>query len=214
MPNGPETGPEPEDVTEEEKKEPTLEEQTEIYAEMFGADAGKILEQARSLQAEMSEKEKKELTMLIFAPKRFSLKEAWKFVKSNQTLEHLTNMGEVVTKGETEKAVVAFARFSQEPDEDSLGKNAKSAIDWEKTDQEFMSPRLRIIAGELYRRVTGKQLDEKNPTMSPGSRVPVGRVPVLFNQSGLVVLSAGDPDPEHLLRYVGVRRVVSKELES
>lgn len=151
---------------ETEKKEPTLEEQAAIYAEMFGVDQAKILEAAHSLQAEMSEDDKKELTMLVYAPEKFDAAAAWEMVKKNNPTYEGINPREIRIRGigiqrESEKAVVAFARYSQEADEDSLGKQAKSALGWEKTNQKFMSPKLRMIAGELYRRVEGKQMDGK-----------------------------------------------------
>lgn len=203
-------------MKEEEKKEPVLEEQAGIYAEMFGVDAREILEAAQSLQTEMSEDERKEFTMLIYGPKGTTVGSAWAMVeKENPTRQKHKlvysgdKISEIKTEGETDKAFIAFARYSQEPDEDSLGEKAKSASDWEETGQKFMSPKLRMIAGEMYRRAEGRQLDEKYKTVFPGSRMWSGYVPMFDSYAGTV--SSGAMTPEYRSPQMGVRRVVSKE---
>ena len=203
---------EPREVAEAEKGEPTLEQQAQVYSEMFGVDSAKILELAQSLQAEMSEQERKELTMLIYLPEGVTTKDAWDKVKSENPTWQSIEPEEITTEGETpQRAIVAFSRYSQEPDEDSLGEHAKSAKEWEKIDQKFMSPRLRMIAGEYYRRAEGKQLDEKNATISPGSRSAHGDVPSLYFNPNSGEVSLYGYDPGSRVPDLGVRRVVSKE---
>ena len=202
------------EVREAEKKEPTLEEQAAIYAEIFGVDAAKILEAAQGLQAEMSEDERRELTMLIYGPKGETAAKAWARVQKENPTWQSHNPAKIKTEGETDRAFVAFARFSQEADEDSLGEDARKALDWEKTDEKFMSPKQRMLAGEMYRRSEGKILDEKNFTMCPGSRSGDGSVPGMgFGLDRRGVRLSG-VNPGHRDPSIGVRRVVSRELES
>jgi hypothetical protein len=196
----------------EERKEKTLEEQAQIYAEMFGADAEKIFDSAKALRDKMSERERKELTMLVYTPEGMTTDDAWQMVKRENPVYEYTDPAEIKTTGETEKAVVAFARYSQEPDEDMLGEEAKSAEDWEKTNGKFMSPKLRMIAGEFYRRAEGEQLDQINVTLCPGCRSQDGGVPDLssYPNGGRVSLGSSPPGFRH--PSLGVRRVVQMEV--
>ena len=202
------------EAVEAEKKEPTMEEQAAIYAEIFGVDAAKIIEAAQGLQAEMSEDERKELTMLVYGPKGETADKAWARVKAENPTYKYIDPAKIKTKGETDKAFVAFAKFSQEADDDSLGENARSGEDWEKTDQKYLSPKQRMLAGEMYRRSEGKQLDEKNATMCPGSRSGYGDVPYVHFHPDDRKVNLSDVDPGYRTPNLGVRRVVSRELES
>lgn len=202
------------EAVEAEKKEPTLEEQAAIYAEIFGVDKAQIIEAAQGLQAEMSEDERKELTMLIYGPKGETAAKAWERVKAENPTWQSHDPAKIKTKGETDREFVAFARFSQEPDEDSLGENAKTAIDWEKTDQKFMSPKQEMIAREAFRRLTGEQMDKKNAMMCPGSRSEYDYVPDLGFDPGTRRVGLNDVNPGYRTPNIGVRRVVSRKLES
>ncbi len=65
-----------------ERKEPlALEQQAGVYAEMFDMDSETILEAARELQTEMSEQERKDLTMLVYVPKEMTTADAWNIVE-------------------------------------------------------------------------------------------------------------------------------------
>ncbi|GAH35242.1 unnamed protein product, partial [marine sediment metagenome] len=191
-----------------------------IYAEIFGVDETQIIKAAEALQTEMNEDEREQLTMLIYGPKDETTARAWIRVQRENLAEQTHNpatietQGEtdIETQGETDKEFVAFARFSQEPDEDSLGENARSALDWENTGEKFMSPKQRMLAGEMYRRTKGKQLDEKHFTMSPGSRSEHGSVPCLRFTPASNEIRLGNVRPEFRGQYYGVRRIVSKEL--
>ncbi len=133
-------------------------------------------------------------------------------MKKNSMTYHGIDPAKIKTLGETEKAVVAYARYSQEPDEDTLGKRAKSVEDWERTDGKFMSMRLRIIAGEFYRRTEGKQLDQRNKTLCPGSRVDGDGLPYLLynpNDDRVNLLSCS---PVASGADLGVRRVKQMEV--
>ncbi|TSC95497.1 MAG: hypothetical protein CEN88_476 [Candidatus Berkelbacteria bacterium Licking1014_2] len=195
-------------------KEPTLEEQAAIYAKMFGVDAGKIIEAAKSLQSEMSGDEREELTMLVYGPKGETAAKAWERVKAENLTYHWINPEKIKTEGETKRAFVAFAKWSQEADEGSLGENARKAVDWEKTGEKFMSPKQRMLAGEMYRRAKGKQLDEKNVTMCPGSRSENDYVPYLYFNPDYHKVFLYNIHPGDRSSRFGVRRVVFRELES
>jgi len=202
----------PAEAREEEKEEPTLEDWAGIYAEMEEVDQSKILEAFRSLQAEMSEDERKELAFPIYVKEGTTTAAAWDEVKSNNPTYQYIDPERIKIEGETGKAIVAFARFSQEADEDSLGENAKKAVDWEKTGEKFMSPKMAMIAREAYRRSAGQQMDEKNWTMCPGSRSEDGYVPRLGFGSGHRGVGLDGVVPGVRFPSLGVRRVVSKEL--
>jgi len=204
------------EAAETEKKEPTLEEWAGVLAEINGEDQGKILEALQSLQSEMSEDERKELTMPFYVKEGMTTKSAWQKIKAENPTYEWINPGKIKTQGETGKAEVGFGRFSQEADEDSLGGQARPAEDWEKTDQKFMSPKQAMIAREAFRRLTGKQMDGKNMTMCPGSRSGLGNVPRLFFYPFPVHRGVylGDVSPGSRGSRLGVRRVVSRELES
>lgn len=205
---------EPKEAMEAEKKEPTLEEWAGVYAEMSGKDPAKILETFKSFQAKMSETHRQKLTLPIYGREGLSTNDVWEEVKAeNPTYEYI-NPAKITTEGETGKAFVAFARFSQEPDEDSLGEKAQTALDWEKTGRQFMSPKQAMVAREAYRRLTGKQMDEKNQTMCPGSRSGFGSVPRLYFSPGDRGVYLNDCNPGDRVSFLGVRRVVSRELES
>ena len=61
----------------------------------------------------------------------------------------------------TKESYAMAARYQQEPDEDSLEENAKSAEDWEKTEDTFMTPAERIVAEMRWHKEKGSHLDEK-----------------------------------------------------
>ena len=199
---------------EQGEREPTLEEQTKIYAEMLDIPQEEILEAAKALQAKMTEQEREELTMLIFSPKGETASTAWERVRKENPTWQSQDPRTISTQAETAKALVAFARFSQEPDPDSLGEDAQSTEDWEKTGGRFMSPRLRMLAGEMYRRAKGRQLDEVNATLCPGSRFEHGDVPSLCFSRAYGEVDLVGADPSVRSPHLGVRRVVSMELES
>lgn len=206
----PETGgQQPEQEAEEEL---TLEEQADIYAEMFGVDQAVILEAAQGLQTEMSEDERRELTMLVYGKKGTTTALAWEVVKAKSPAWSSLELARIKVEGETDKAFVAFMHYAQEADEDSLGVGARYAINWEQTNAKYASPKHLMIAREFYRRAEGKQMDEKNQTMCPRSRSKDGHVPYLNLDSddGRVYLR----DIGSTTRYpiLGVRREVSKEL--
>lgn len=204
-----------EKAQETEQKEPTLEEWAGIYAEMQGVeDQAKILEAFQTLKAEMSQEDKEKLTMPIFCKEGLTTKSAWEMVAEENPTYKYIEPERIKTKGETGKATVAFTGFNQEADDDTLGENAKKAVDWEKTGESFMSPKVAMVAREAYRRLIGKQMDEKNVTMCPGSRSEDGDVPYLDFVSGLRGVDLSDVNPENRSPSFGVRRVVSKELES
>lgn len=191
-----------------EKEGSILERAAGIYAEMYGEDAGQILEKLRAKQATLSEQERGVYKLPIYVPEKFSTASAWRMVKKENIVHEFIDPAKITTEGETEEAVVAFARQSKDPDADSLGDNAKSAEEWEKTGQKFMSPRQRMIAGVLFSRLTGRQMDEENLTLCPGSRDVSGFVPCFdfFSAYGRVNLNSSplinrNPD-------LGVRRVV------
>jgi hypothetical protein len=204
---------------EEEKKEPTLEEWANAYAIIEGGNPAEILDALQSFQSEMDESDKQELTMPIYSKKGLTTSETFKMIEKKNpwgnyiSLNGLTPVdADCQPISETDKATVAFTRFNQEPDEDSIGKNAKSAEEWEKTDKRFISPKLMILAGMAYQRLTRKQMNDDNWTMFPGFRMLENAIPRLrFFQSTGVQLSFDVP--KHNDPWNGVRRIASKELE-
>jgi|GEM_PF-3961134 len=109
----------------------------------------------------------------------------------------------------TKESYAVACRLQQEPDKDSLGENAKSALDWEKTEDQFMSPLERMVAELRWQKEQGSHLDEKYWTWCPGSRAAGDRVPYLSFVDDEVCLSADHPEVRD--PFLGVRRVVSKE---
>jgi hypothetical protein len=71
-----------------------------------------------------------------------------------------------------------------------------------------------MLAGEMYRRSEGKQLDERNATISPGSRSVYGYVPRLYSDPDDGKVYLYNVNPVSRFPHIGVRRVVSRELES
>lgn len=191
-----------------ERKEKSLEEQAAIYAEMSGVDATKILEIAQAHQAELSEEERNAFTLMIFKPEGKTTAQSWQDIEAQNPTYKYTDPEAITTEGETEEAEVVFARYGQEPDEDTLCENAKSAIDREATDTKWMSPKLRMIVGEFYRRAEGKQLDEKNVTQCPGSRTEDGRVPRLDFIAGSGEVDLSSSRPGFRFPRLGARQVV------
>jgi len=205
---------EEERVAEAEQKEPTLEQWAWAYAEMEGIkeDMAKILEAFQTLQAEMSEEERKVLTMPVYVKEKTTAATAWAMVKKENPTYEFIELEKIKTPDETSKALVAFGRFSQEADKDSLGENAQSGKDWKETSQKFMSLKVAMVAREAFRRLTGKQMDERSWTMCPGSRSENDNVTRLGFSPNKVTLD--DVLPGSRYPFNGVRRVVSRELES
>lgn len=217
-----------------ERKEPTLKAQAQVYAEMFDIKIELILKAAQSLRAEMSGKEREKLTLLVYTPKGETADKAWERVKlENPTVQTLnpTNIrtakrvkghwhDTIKTYRETDKASIAFACFSKNPDEDSLGTRAMSPENWMAVGKKFMSPKQAMIARIAFYRLTGKQMDDEHYTMFPGFRVRErseavenSSVPLLSFRKGKVGL--GNIHPREPLRGpVGTRQVVSREIES
>jgi hypothetical protein len=104
------------------------------------------------------------------------------------------------------------AKFQQEPDADSLGENARSAKDWEKTNDHFMNPIVRLVAGQRYYQETGKYLDQANNTMSPHSVYGLSQyavnIPFVYFDHGEQIDAATPYQP--FPRW-GVRRVITKD---
>jgi len=81
---------------------------------------------------------------------------------------------------DTKTSYAIAARFTQEPDEDSLGEDAKSPLDWEKSGNQFMTPSERMVAELRWQKEQGSHLDEKYYTWCPGSRAAEVRGSVLL----------------------------------
>lgn len=242
---------------EQENREPTLEEWAHLYAEIEGIeDPAKVLEALQSLQAEMSEDDRKHLTLPIYGKEGLTLVDAYEIYRK-QSQENVGENDQKYFSGiktkpqgahgnygeDSDKAFVAFARFSQEPDDDSLGDNAKGSLSWEETDEQFMSPKMYLLARTVFHRLTGGSMDWKKCTMFPNYRSPApsGGVPYFgYNPTPSMSgknttvfpryhspVPTGMPVPglekvyfgryvtglENPRPYTGVRRVVSKELE-
>jgi hypothetical protein len=237
--------------SEQESKELTLEQQAQIYADMWKNEifkpagifkhaepnitAESILQRAQELQAEMSEEDRKDLTMLIYLPAGLHIEDAWKAIPYSKRKISDPNLLFEYVRGKASKvevgSIVAFSHYNQEPDVNSLGRSARSANQWEETNQEFMSPLLRVAADAFYEKAHGKPLDSENITMCPSyketDRPRVNIFGKKVNESGPRTIAFGfnhgqrdkhefgttlyRVKPEAIDSKVGVRRVVSKE---
>ena len=217
---GPETGSGGEGTEETEKESiPSLKEQAEVYAEMFNLDEDEIIEKAKSLQSEMSEEERGQFMFLIFIPTGITTSQAWKMVEKEFPAEADINPNEIRSRSqgdfykrgarETKKGVIAFARFSREADDDSLGENAQEDKEWWETKQKFMSPRMGVISIIAFNHLKNQQMHQRSMTMFPDYIEGDGSgSPVLCYDNGKIILNWNCFDD---VENIGVRRVVSKE---
>jgi hypothetical protein len=199
------------EVREEAKPERTRE--TEIKSiTKFWQELGYEVDES-DIQAEIEAlPETEKMTRFEFLPKGIKMSEAFqKMSERYPTWSYTKELDKIKMPRETTESYAISYRDSQEPDEDSLGENAKSALTWEETDEKFMSPLELTVAEMRWHAENGTHLNEKNWTMCPGSRDADGFVPFLdFGPlNGEVDLC--DANPGYRSPYLGVRRVVSKE---
>ena len=121
----------------------------------------------------------------VYVPQGIKMSEVFEKMKKvgQEASSHYSTvqMDEFITPRDNQKDSYAIAaRFQPEPDADSLGDNAKSAEEWEKTDNTFMSPIEYFIIAMRYQTETNRYLDENTYTHCPGSRAPNGDVPNLY----------------------------------
>lgn len=97
----------------------------------------------------------------LYMPEGIKFSDVWrKIYAGTQHQESKRNFDEVLEMPRTaENSYAVAAHFSQTPDKDSLGENAKSAEDWEKTDEKFMTPLERLVAGMRWSQEKGTDMD-------------------------------------------------------
>ena len=113
------------------------------------------------------------------------------------------------TPRSTDKSYGIASRYSQEPDEDSLGEKAKSAEDWEKTNDQFMNLLERLIAEMRWSWNNKGYLDEKFITICPGNRSVLGNVVTVEHEGSNLEVCCDDPST--IDARMGVRRVITKD---
>lgn len=177
--------------------------------------------------------EKKDYNWYLYMPKGIEIVELWRtlgnelahyvthyvsYTVDNAGLEHC---GLTFPRQSQESYAVA-ASYSQEPEEDSLGKNAKPAEEWEKIGENFMNPAERIVAEIRWWRKNKNHLDEMNMTLCPGSRTIGGKVPHFTFHSTWVTRDVFTPSAEGRVIIgavrsstknpaLGIRRVIVAE---
>jgi hypothetical protein len=159
--------------SEQELKEPTLEQWAEVYAESSGDSKEKILQALQQLQLEMSEEDRRELTMPIYGKEGENVVSAWRIVdKVEAPTYDFMEPSKIKTNDETEKAFVAFTHFSQEVSQDSQDERAKQLLvgEGKSNGMQFMTPKQAMIARVAFYRLTGKHMDERYSTMFPDAR--------------------------------------------
>lgn len=113
-----------------------------------------------------------------------------------------------------EKAYAIAARYNQGPDENSLGENAKSAEEYEKTDNKYMTPLERIFAEMRWMKENHTHMDERGATMFPGCRTKHKEVPFICveNMNEKVSMNGYYPSESH--PDFGVRQVITAETKT
>jgi len=149
----------------------------------------------------------------LYIPKGAKLDRIWeKFAKTNpvkrEPLYDLSSWHLKMSR-DTRNSYAVAAHYQQEPDDDSLGDNARSSLDWEKTDEQYMTPLEVIIAEMRWHKENGPHLNEKNITICPRSRMS-GTVPCLDcnRDNGKVAIFPISLDAT--TKSMGVRKVITK----
>lgn len=112
-------------------------------------------------------------------------------------------------------------RPSEEPDEDSIGENAMSAVDWEALPDEYMTLRERLVAGFRIYSESGKLLDPTGfITIFPHERsvISVNEEFKIINQVPLISRNMGREKLYDISSHYsdrsremnGIRRVITK----
>lgn len=123
----------------------------------------------------------------------------------------------IIVPHKTTNSYAIAAHYRQEPDLDSLEKEARSALDWEKTGYTFMAPLERIIAGMRWHIEKDSSLDgAKYLTMCPGVRTEGDWVPyfIVHTYPGTSYpdyTGIGSFHPDSCAECIGVRRVITKD---
>jgi hypothetical protein len=204
---------------------PTLEQWAETYSEMEGVPKEQILELAKSLLEERADEIKETFgsdpIMPIYVKEGITTEDAWEIVKKGSPAT--TDGPKIAPENiidENMSATIAFIRFSQDADYDTIGEGAKTSEEWLETDDKLISPRLSMIAREAYRRLTGKQMDDFHQTVFPGYRFKNPRfnnndVPLIFFNSdeGQQVIFSYSLSNDTGFDEKGVRRMVSREIK-
>lgn len=198
----------------------------------IGFDSVSATKKAEELMLKMTDKEKEDYKLLIIVPKGLTSKVFQMFMDlpSNPGFRMDSSSKKLLDLGEES---VAFARFSSEPDPETLGKNAKSANDWLETGKTFMNPIQMIVADNLYQILTTREIttDTFNSTSKNrfdqlcGTMYPQYKfLPQNYNNvtKEVVNYSWGDRDGKTRVGFVradksfphiGVREIITEDIK-
>lgn len=157
----------------------------------------------------------------LVMPKSFDYRDAWNLAHEMVTGKEYTFMTNIEAEGTPltrryDKSYALATNFNRLPDQDSLGDNAKTPLDWEQTGKEFMNPLERIAYDLRYNFENKDQFPNKLDggsnnvvTMCPGVRLTNGRVPFLsFHGTRIGIYST---PPDNRASSLGVREVITKD---
>ena len=154
----------------------------------------------------------------IYVPKGIKLSELWEKMKEKQpvydfsmslaSMDAIENINPDTRDNKDDSYAIAV-KFQPEPDADTLGDNAKSAEEWNKLGDTFISPIEYLITAMRYHAETGKHLDESTYTICPGSRFFFDSAPGLFFDPGSGGIGLFDDYPTYRYPSAGVRRVIT-----
>lgn len=247
---GPETGPTGEDIGAQEREiapERTRESEIRANIEFWQKESGRLgikLEEQEVRTAVEALPEKEGYDWIIVVPKGVRIPDALQAATGHRgrlitdalqaemgyrgepgVYYEYVNSDKIEMPRRSDNTYAIAARYSQEPDRDSLGiRKAKSAEKWENTGEKFMTPLELIIAEGRWHKENKAHLNKKNTTLFPGSRTEDGKVPYSRNIRRSVpmdplhgpgyylrevILDSCDPGKRH--HRMGVRRVITKE---
>lgn len=162
----------------------------------------------------------------MFIPEGVKTSAVFEKMKESFTAENfLGDLDKIRMPRTATEAYAVAARYSQEPDEDSLKSHSKKNEEWENSGENFMTPLERMVAELRWYQENGNHLDEQNMTVCPGTRLRHEKAPfwvrgdsdywdrttgMHFDPSRNEVSIFGAP-PKGGNPNAGVRRVVTKE---
>lgn len=197
--------------TEQEKPERTRE--TEIKANVeFWQSKGVAISEEEIRQAIEALPEVEGFSWYLVIPKGLKNSEIWRMIENEMRTSTYVIVDNINMPRITEETYSVAARYSQEPDEDSLGEHAQSACDHEKTQDQFMTPAERMVAELRWFEENDTHLDEDgNITLCPNSRDTNGTVPHLSFNSKEYWERLGTWVHRGRNDRLGVRRVITKD---
>lgn len=117
----------------------------------------------------------------------------------------------------SEKAYAVAMRYSQEPDEDTLGPNANTPFKLAETNKQFATPLEVIFAEMRWIKDNGSRLDEKNATIFPGTFIKKDYnqiMSLLMKSRGKRVIFEGWGYKDFKQPEFGARQVITAETKT